>query len=113
MKIIETVQVNDKNTRTTNTGKKVLSFKLYPIDIYLGGIFLPEFIQEGDVVTVYVDQIEVGEYNGKPQYNAKFAKVTKEMLLSGDNGNKQSKTAESDLFGNSQQMDVKEEDLPF
>ena len=111
MKIIETVQINGKNTRTTNTGKKVLSFKLYPLDIYLGGIFLPDFIQDGDVVTVYVDQIEVGDYNGKPQYNAKFAKVTKEMLLSSVQ-TVQNNASVSDLFGGTETA-VSDEDLPF
>lgn len=110
MKIIETVQVNSKNTRNTSTGKKVLSFKLYPLDIYLGGIFLPDFIQEGDVVTVYVDQIEIGEYNGKPQYNAKYPKVSKENMLSNTPKAQQTDTS---LFGNTEPMDVSEEDLPF
>lgn len=111
MKIIETVQINGKNTRNTKTGKKVLSLKLYPLDIYLGGIFLPEFIQEGDVVTVYVDQIEVGEYNGNPQYNAKFAKVTKEMLLSSVQ-TAQNNASVSELFGGSETA-VSDDELPF
>lgn len=110
MKLIETLEVNEKNTRTTNTGKKVLSFKMYPFDIYLGGIFLPDFVEYGDVVTVYVDKIKKGEYNGKPQYNASFAHVSKETLLSNSQGGHQ---ADTSMFGNSEPMDVSEEDLPF
>lgn len=110
MKIIETLEVNEKNTRTTNTGKKVLSFKMYPFDTYLGGIFLPDFIEYGDVVTVYVDQVEKGEYNGKPQYNAKYPKVSKENMLSNTPKVQQ---ADTSMFGNSEPLDVSEEDLPF
>ncbi|WP_075620534.1 single-stranded DNA-binding protein [Brucella sp. CMUL 015] len=110
MKIIETIQVNSKNTRETKNGKKVTSFKAYPFDFYIGGIFLPDFVQMGDFVTVYIDQIEVQDYNGKPQYNAKFPRVSKETLLSNSQGGHQTDTS---MFGNSEPMDVSEEDLPF
>lgn len=110
MKIINTMQINEKNTRTTQGGKKVSSFKAYPFDFYIGGIFLPDYIEFGDVVTIYVHKIEVGEYNGKPQYNAKFAQVSKEMLFLDDKAPAQDDTG--DLFGGSE-VDLSDDDLPF
>lgn len=108
MQLIETFKITDKNTRTTQSGKKVASFKAYPFDFYIGGVWLPDFVNEGDVVTAYVDQIEVGEYNGKPQYNAKFPKVTVHKLLS-DN----SQQAAPADFGRTTELEVDDEDLPF
>ena len=112
MKIIETIQINEKNTRTTQTGKKVTSFKAYPFDFYIGGIFLPDFVNFGDVVTIYITKIEVGEYNGKPQYNAKFAQVSKETLLSNSEGGNAPQAPASDLFGG-QEIEVDDSALPF
>lgn len=114
MKIIETVRVNEKNTREVNTkdgAKKVLSFKAYPFDDYIGGIWLPANTNYGDIVTVYVDQIKKEERDGKTYYNANFAKVTPEFNLNRDNQAPQAPQA--DLFGGQQPMNVSDADLPF
>ena len=61
MKIIETLKVNEINTKqveTSNGTKKVLSFKAYPFEHYIGGIWLPDSVNYGDIVTVFIDQIK-------------------------------------------------------
>lgn len=113
MKIIETVRVNEKNTREVNTkdgAKKVLSFKAYPFDDYIGGIWLPANTNYGDIVTVYVDQIKKEERDGKTYYNANFAKVTPEFNLNRDNQAPQAPAG--DLFGG-QTVNVSDDQLPF
>lgn len=108
MIITTTFTVNEKNTRTTAQGKKVASTKLYPLDIYAGGIFLPDFVNLGDTITVS-GQIKVQEYNGKPQYNFSFPTIDKLQVF----GDKQAAPAvESNPFGETADMgdDV---DLPF
>ncbi len=108
MIITTTFTVNEKNTRTTAQGKKVASTKLYPLDIYAGGIFLPDFVNFGDTVTVS-GQIKAQEYNGKPQYNFSFPTIDKLQVF----GDKQATQApESNPFGETTDMgdDV---DLPF
>lgn len=113
MKIIETVKVNDKNTREVNTAdgtKLVLSLKLYPFDIYLGGIWLPKNVQMGDVVDIYVDSIKAEEKDGKTYYNAQYAKASKNFLLSEESG---SNNAPIDLFGGNEAVDIPDDKLPF
>lgn len=113
MKITETVRVNEKNTREVNTTKgmkKVLSFKAYPFEHFIGGIWLPENTQFGDIVTVYVDQIKKEERDGKTYYNANFAKVTPEFNLNRDNQAPQAPTSE--LFGD-KTLNISDEALPF
>lgn len=108
MIITTTFTVNDKNTRTTQQGKKVASTKLYPLDIYAGGIFLPDFVNFGDTITVS-GQIKAQEYNGKPQYNFSFPTIDK--LQTFDN-NIQAQNNTNDLFGGTE-LDISEDALPF
>lgn len=108
MIITTTFTVNEKNTRTTAQGKKVASTKLYPLDVYAGGIFLPDFVNFGDTITVS-GQIKAQEYNGKPQYNFSFPTIDK-LQVFGDN--QVTQAPESNPFGETTDMgdDV---DLPF
>lgn len=108
MIITTTFTVNEKNTRTTQQGKKVASTKLYPLDIYAGGIFLPDFVNFGDTITVS-GQIKVQEYNGKPQYNFSFPTIDK--LQTFDN-NAQPTNNTADLFGGTE-VDISDDALPF
>lgn len=108
MIITTTFTVNEKNTRTTQQGKKVASTKLYPLDIYAGGIFLPDFVNFGDTITVS-GQIKAQEYNGKPQYNFSFPTIDK--LQTFDN-NAQQQNNTSDLFGGTE-VDISDDALPF
>lgn len=108
MIITITFTVNEKNTRTTQQGKKVASTKLYPLDIYAGGIFLPDFVNFGDTITVS-GQIKTQEYNGKPQYNFSFPTIDK--LQTFDN-NTQSTNNTKDLFGGTE-VDISDDALPF
>lgn len=113
MKIIETLTVNSKNTRTVTANgeeKQVLSFRAYPLEFYIGGIWLPKHVNMGDTVTVYIDQLEVSDYNGKQQVNAKFPKVTKEFNLS--NAPQATETTSNDLFGGTETV-VSDDELPF
>lgn len=115
MKIIDTFQINDKNTKTVDIkgeAKMVASIRLYPLDIYLGGIWLPKNIQMGDVVTVFIDQIEISEEGQYTNYNAKFAKVSKELFLS-PRDNQQAAQSQPDPFAGGQDMNVSDDDLPF
>lgn len=122
MKIIETVKVNAKNTRSVSTkdgDKLVLSISAYPFEGYIGGIWLPQNTKMGDFVTVFIDSIKKEEKGDKTYYNANFAKVTPEFNLNRDNSESQANhaqaKAEADLFGGqpTQSMDIKEDDLPF
>lgn len=108
MIITTTFTVNEKNTRTTAQGKKVASTKLYPLDIYAGGIFLPDFVDFGDTITVS-GQIKAQEYNGKPQYNFSFPTIDK-LQVFGDN--KATQAPESNPFGETTDMG-EDVDLPF
>ncbi len=108
MIITTTFTVNEKNTRTTAQGKKVASTKLYPLDIYAGGIFLPDFVNFGDTITVS-GQIKAQEYNGKPQYNFSFPTIDK-LQVFGDNQATQAPA--SNPFGETTDMG-EDVDLPF
>lgn len=108
MIITTTFTVNEKNTRTTQQGKKVASTKLYPLDIYAGGIFLPDFVNFGDTITVS-GQIKAQEYNGKPQYNFSFPTIDKLQTFD-NNAQQQNNTA--DLFGGAE-VDISDDALPF
>lgn len=108
MIITTTFTVNEKNTRTTQQGKKVASTKLYPLDIYAGGIFLPDFVNFGDTITVS-GQIKAQEYNGKPQYNFSFPTIDKLQTFD-NNAQQQNNTA--DLFGGTE-VDISDDALPF
>lgn len=110
MMIIDTVKVNDKNTRTVNTkdgDKLVMSYGIYPLGVYVGGIWLPKNVQFGDVVDICISQIEKDEKDDKTYYNAKFPKANKNFLLS-----PKDREPQGDLFGGTP-MEVSEDDLPF
>ena len=114
MKIIETLKVNEINTKqveTSNGTKKVLSFKAYPFDHYIGGIWLPDSVNYGDIVTVFIDQIKSETKGDKTYYNASYAKVTPEFNLNRDNNEPQNNTV--DLFGGSAAADISDDQLPF
>ena len=114
MKIIETLKVNETNTKQVETSKgtkKVLSFKAYPFEHYIGGIWLPDSVNYGDIVTVFIDQIKAETKGDKTYYNASYAKVAPEFNLNRDNNEPQNNTA--DLFGGGSPVDIPDEDLPF
>lgn len=123
MKIIETLKVNEINTKeveTTKGTKKVLSFKAYPFEHYIGGIWLPDSVNYGDIVTVFIDQIKAETKGDKTYYNASFAKVTPEFNLNRDNsgsvyddphGGMAPNTV--DLFGGASPTDIPDDQLPF
>ena len=114
MKIIETLKVNETNTKQVETSKgtkKVLSFKAYPFEHYIGGIWLPDSVNYGDIVTVFIDQIKAETKGDKTYYNASYAKVTPEFNWNRDNNEPQNNTA--DLFGGGSPVDIPDEDLPF
>lgn len=114
MEIIETLTVNEKNTIevTKKDGDKVLvlSFRAYPLNFYIGGIWLPKHVSIGDVVTVYIPQLEVYDYNGQEKVKAKNAVVTKKFNLS--NAPQGTETNSNDLFGGTETA-VADEGLPF
>ena len=106
MKIIETLKVNEINTKEVETAKgtkKVLSFKAYPFEHYS--------VNYGDIVTVFIDQIKAETKGDKTYYNASFAKVTPEFNLNRDNNEPQNNTV--DLFGGVSAADIPDEQLPF
>lgn len=123
MKIIETLKVNETNTReveTSNGTKKVLSFKAYPFDHYIGGIWLPDSVNYGDIVTVFIDQIKAETKGDKTYYNASYAKVTPEFNLNRDNGGNVYDDPHGgvapntvDLFGGGPTADIPDDQLPF
>ncbi|QGT52700.1 single strand DNA binding protein [Lactococcus phage CHPC122] len=123
MKIIETLKVNEINTKEIETAKgtkKVLSFKAYPFEHYIGSIWLPDSVNYGDIVTVYIDQIKIETRSGKTYYNASYAKVTPEFNLNRDNsgnvyddphGGMAPNT--ENLFGGVSPADIPDDQLPF
>ena len=123
MKIIETLKVNEINTKqveTSNGTKKVLSFKAYPFEHYIGGIWLPDNVNYGDIVTVFIDQIKAETKGDKTYYNASYAKVTPEFNLNRDNsanvyGDPHSGMTPNtvNLFGGGSPADIPDEQLPF
>lgn len=113
MQHIETFQVNNKNTLEVNTKnglKLVSSVSAYPLDGYIGNIWLPTIVKFGDYVTVYIDQIEKEEKDGKTYYNAKFPNVTPLFNLNKGNTAPQ---AQPELFGQTDTMNISDDDLPF
>lgn len=123
MKIIETLKVNEINTKqveTSNGTKKVLSFKAYPFEHYIGGIWLPDSVNYGDIVTVFIDQIKAETKGDKTYYNASYAKVTPEFNLNRDNsgnvyddphGGMAPNT--DNLFGGASPAEISDDQLPF
>lgn len=120
MIILETIQINEKNTREVQTqkgAKLVSSISAYPFDGYIGGIWLPSVVTWGDYVTVMVDKIKKEEKEDKVYYNADFAKVTPLFNLNRGNHSNAgqqftTQAPEGDLFGGSP-MDIADDDLPF
>lgn len=123
MKIIETLKVNEINTKqveTANGTKKVLSFKAYPFEHYIGGIWLPDSVNYGDIVTVFIDQIKAETKGDKTYYNASYAKVTPEFNLNRDNSSNVYDDPHGgmapntdNLFGGSAPADIPDDQLPF
>lgn len=116
MKIIETLKVNEINTKEVETSKgikKVMSFKAYPFEHYIGGIWLPDSVNYGDIVTVYIDQIKAETKGDKTYYNASFAKVTPEFNLNRDNNSAIPNFGRDvDPFGSSP-IGISDDDVPF
>ena len=115
MKIIETLRVSELNTKQVETAKgtkKVLSFKAYPFEHYIGGIWLPDSVNYGDIVTVFIDQIKAETKGDKTYYNANFAKVTPEFNLNRDNEAPLNDNT-LDLFGGGSPTDIPDDQLPF
>nr|DAU80071.1 MAG TPA: Lactococcus phage single-stranded DNA binding protein [Caudoviricetes sp.] len=123
MKIIETLKVNETNTREVETAKgtkKVLSFKAYPFEHYIGGIWLPDSVNYDDIVTVYIDQVKAETKGDKTYYNASYAKVTPEFNLNRDNrGNVyddphgEMAPNTDNLFGGASPAEIPDDQLPF
>lgn len=115
MAIIDTVKVSEKNTKEVNTkdgAKLVMTYRVYPTDLYVKGIWLPKNVQIGDVVNIYIEQIEKKENGQYTNFEASYPKVNKNFLLSENNGAQGTTTTENNPFGETADMgsDV---DLPF
>lgn len=120
-----TAQVTEDNTRTF-TNKKgqeqlILNTQILPkvkdtdIKAVYGSAFLPTFIKYGDIVTVS-GEVQSGSYTNKQgeevaQYNFSFPTVSRAYIEVDSFGSQEQ--AQTDLFGDSQPMDVQEDDLPF
>lgn len=123
MKIIETLIVNEHNTEVkpiNGEQKKIMSFRMYPMPDYIGGIFLPDNVNFGDVVSVFIPYVKSEEYNGKTYYKAGGGyRVVPEMNINRElNGGQapqasmQQAPMQQDPFAGTP-MDIADEDLPF
>ena len=72
---------------------------------------MPDSVNYGDIVTVFVDQIKAETKGDKTYYNASYAKVTPEFNLNRDNSEPQNNTV--DLFGGASPADISDDQLPF
>lgn len=115
MAIIDTVKVNDKNTKEVNTKdglKLVMDYRVYPSDLYIKGIWLPKNVQMGDVVNIYIEQFDKKENGEYTNYEAVYPKANKNFLLSENSNAAVTKAPEADPFGGSP-MELGDDDLPF
>ena len=115
MAIIDTVRVNDKNTNEVNTKdglKLVMTYRVYPSDLYIKGIWLPKNVQMGDVVNLYIEQFEKKENGEYTNFEASYPKANKNFLLSDNSNVTVTKNEEPNPFGATEELgsDV---DLPF
>lgn len=121
MAIIDTVRVNEKNTREVNTAegtKLVMSYRLFPTDIYIGGIWLPKNVSFGDVVDIFIHDIKSEEKDGKTYYNASYPKASKNFMLSEQQENVYDDVhggmaPNESLFGGVEPADIPDSELPF
>lgn len=120
-----TAQVTEDNTRTF-TNKKgqeqlILNTQILPkvkdtdIKAVYGSAFLPPFIKYGDIVTVS-GEVQSGSYTNKQgetvaQYNFSFPTVSRAYIEADSFGSQEQ--AQADLFGNTQTVEVADDDLPF
>ena len=113
--ITVTVQANEKNMRTVSTqkgDKQVISAPIIKDGtgkwVYASA-FVNFQVNQGDILTISgrVEQKQDGEY-----HNNNFVFPTVEKVFIPDDNSKQSQ-AKQDLFGGSEPIEVKTEDLPF
>lgn len=114
-----TTQVNEKNTKsyTNKKGEQALILntqvmagnKEQDVKAVYGSVFLPPFIQLGDVVTVSgeVKPTKSGDF---VNYNFNFPTIQKVFT---DNSNQKQAAAKQDLFGGQPTQEIEVEDLPF
>ena len=113
MAIIDTVRVNEKNTREVNTAegtKLVMSYRVFPTDVYIGGIWLPKNVSFGDVVDIFIHDIKSEEKDGKTYYNASYTKASKNFMLSEQ---QESHMPDTSMFGGVEPADIPDSELPF
>ena len=85
--IIETIQINEKNTREVQTkdgAKLVSTIFLYPFG-YIGNNWIPSCSTWGDYVTVIVESVKKEEKGDKTYYNTKSGRVVPLFELSKGN----------------------------
>lgn len=116
--IIETIEINEKNTRevqTQNGAKLVSTVFVYPFG-YIGNNWLPPIVSWGDKVTIVIDKIKKEEKGDKTYYNADFSKVIPLFDLNkanqGQSGIDTVIGQQEDPFQGSP-MDIADDDLPF
>ena len=73
--------------------------------------FLPTYIEIGDIVTVS-GEIKVTQSGKYVNYDFNFPTVSKAFIDDGQDFGSQQQ-AEADLFGETEQVDVADDDLPF
>ena len=116
--IIETIQINEKNTREVQTqdGTRLVStIFLYPFG-YIGGNWCPSFVKWGDYVTVIVESVKKEEKGDKTYYNTKSGRVVPLFELNKANqgqGAQMGYTVQDDPFGGQAPMDIPDSELPF
>lgn len=115
--IIQTIQINEKNTREVQTkdgAKLVSTIFLYPFG-YIGNNWIPSCSTWGDYVTVIIESVKKEEKGDKTYYNTKSGRVVPLFELSKGNqgqGAEMGQAVQDDLFGGSP-MEVSDDDLPF
>lgn len=114
--IIETIQINEKNTREVQTkdgAKLVSTIFLYPFG-YIGNNWVPSCSTWGDYVTVIVESVKKEEKGDKTYYNTKSGRVVPLFELSkGSQAQEPSFNDMNGLFGGSEPLEVSDSDLPF
>ena len=109
--ITTTVQVSEHNTKTVETSKgqkKVLSVMLTK-GVYIGGVWLPDFIEFGDVIQVFGEV----QKNDRDYLEFKFPSVQKVFIdknfMKQDLGEVYNPFSEEET----EKLEVLDEELPF